>query len=70
MALMVVHSGTSGMESISDVPYYLVLKCLTRSLICITVHQKFKDLLTPFWLFSAMPALMTTTNINSIVFGE
>ena len=29
-----------------------------------------KDLLTPFWLFSAMPALITTTNINSIVFGE
>ena len=27
-----------------------------------------KDLLTPFLLFSAMPALMTTTNINSIVF--
>ena len=29
-----------------------------------------KHLLTPFWLFPAMPALMTTTNINSIVFGE
>ena len=42
MALMVVHSGTSGMESISDVPCYLVLNCLTWSLICITVHQKFK----------------------------
>ena len=38
-----------------------------------TVKQKLdnlKDLLTPFWLFPAMPALMTTTNINSIVFGE
>ena len=34
------------------------------------VKPVFKDLLTPFWLFSAMPALMTTTNINSIVLGE
>ena len=42
MALMVVHSGTSGMESISDVPCYLVLNYLTWSLICITVHQNFK----------------------------
>ena len=42
MALTVVHSGTSGMESISDVPYYLVLNYLTWSLICITVHHNFK----------------------------
>ena len=42
MALMVVHSGTSGMESISDAPCYLVLNYLTWSLICITVHQNCK----------------------------
>ena len=29
-----------------------------------------KDLLTPFWLFSTMPPLTNTTNINAIVFGE
>ena len=42
MALMVIHSGTGGMESISDVPGYLVLNYLTWSLICVTVHQHFK----------------------------
>ena len=35
-----------------------------------TQQWNLKDLLTAFWLFSAMPALITTTNINSIVFGE
>ena len=39
MALMVVHSGTGVMESISDVPCYLVLNYLTWY---ITVRQKFK----------------------------
>ena len=42
MALMVVHSGTSGVESIIDVPCYLVLNYLTWSLICIIVHQNVK----------------------------
>ena len=32
--------------------------------------RQIKDLLTPFWLFSAMPALIIITNTNSIVFGE
>ena len=32
--------------------------------------QGLKGLLTPFWLFSTMPALITITNINSIVLGE
>ena len=31
---------------------------------------RLKDLLSRFWLFSTMPALINTTNISYIVFGE
>ena len=54
----------------SYIEYLVILSYIEFIKNKVSHKEAFKDLLTPFWLVSAMPALMTTTNINSIVFGE